>query len=240
MRLLIYSDLHLEIRPFDPPPVEADLVVLAGDIDNGSRGMEWARANFRGRVMYVPGNHEYYQGDIETTSRELRSAAGGNVELLDCDTRVIDGVRFLACTLWTDYSLAAPESRAEVIERSRRHNPDHTMIRDFAPETAIALCTRHKAWLERSLAAPFEGPTIVITHFAPHVGSIAPAFTSHPANPGFIVPLPGLMGGPLLWIHGHTHTAFDYEVSGTRVFCNPRGYPDESSGFRPGCVIDVG
>jgi hypothetical protein len=240
VRLAVYSDLHLEIRPFDPPAVEADVVVLAGDVDNGTRGIEWARDRFSGRIIYVPGNHEYYLGSIGETSRDLRAAAAGaRVDLLDCDRLDVSGVRFLACTLWTDYSLAGPAERGGVIERSRRHNPDHAMIRDFAPEDAIALCGRHRAWLEQSLAEPFGGPTVVITHFAPHTGSIAPAFAGHPANPGFIVPLTGLMGGPRLWIHGHTHTAFDYGVSGTRVFCNPRGYPDESTGFRADCVIDV-
>ena len=39
--------------------------------------------------------------------------------------------------------------------------------------------------------------------------------------------LPTLVRSPVaLWIHGHTHTAFDYTVDGTRVVCNPRGYLD--------------
>jgi predicted phosphodiesterase len=245
LRVAVFSDLHLEIRPLDPPRVDADVVVLAGDIDNGTRGIEWARDAFSGRVVYVPGNHEYYLGDLQVTARELRStASAANIDFLDCDARVIDGVRFVACTLWTDYSLASPERRAEVIERSRRYNPDHSMIRNgernFAPEDAVALCSRHRQWLEQALASPFDGTTVVITHFAPHPASIAPAFTNHPANPGFIVPLPHLMGRAQLWIHGHTHTAFDYEVSGTRIVCNPRGYPDESTGYRDDCVVEIG
>jgi predicted phosphodiesterase len=246
VRLHVLSDLHLEIRPLDPPAADADVVVLAGDIDNGVRGLEWARSAFAGhRVVYVPGNHEYYLGDMAETARSLRAyATHAGIELLDCDTTVIGGVRILGCTLWTDYSLAAPAERPEVIERSRRYNPDHSMIhvgdRPFAPEDAVALCARSRAWLARSLAEPFDGRTVVITHFAPHVGSIAPAFDRHPANPGFIVPLPDLMGRASLWIHGHTHTAFDYEVSGTRVVCNPRGYPDEGTGFRDDFVVDLG
>jgi len=46
---------------------------------------------------------------------------------------------------------------------------------------------------------------------------------------------------PDLWIHGHTHVACDYEIYGTRVMCNPRGYPSESSaeGFAPGLVVEI-
>ena len=46
---------------------------------------------------------------------------------------------------------------------------------------------------------------------------------------------------PELWIHGHTHVACDYEIHGTRVVCNPRGYPAESSSqeFLAGLVVEV-
>jgi hypothetical protein len=33
------------------------------------------------------------------------------------------------------------------------------------------------------------------------------------------------MGRAALWVHGHTHSSFDYLLNGTRVVCNPRGYP---------------
>ena len=47
------------------------------------------------------------------------------------------------------------------------------------------------------------------------------------------------MGRAPLWIHGHTHTAFDYTVRGTRVVCNPRGYAGEQTGFRADLVVEV-
>jgi len=109
----------------------------------------------------------------------------------------------------------------------------------FSPEDAIALCQRHRSWLEAQLADSFHGPTVVITHFAPHRDSIASRFLNHPANPGFIVDLDQLMGSADLWIHGHTHTAFDYEVRGTRIVCNPRGYADENTGFRTDRIVEI-
>ena len=244
LRLAIYSDLHLEIAPWQPPRVEADLVVLAGDIDNGTRGIEWARRSFDKPVLYVAGNHEYYEGDIARAQRELPEAARrADVQWFDCTESVMAGVRFLGCTLWTDYSLAPTEVRAAAMEQSRKRNPDYSFIRNgeraFAPEDAVALCSAHRAWLGDRLQEPFSGHTVVITHFAPHAGSIAREFLNHPANPGFIVPLDDLMGRAVLWIHGHTHTGFDYTVSGTRVVCNPRGYPDESSGFNPLRVVEL-
>jgi hypothetical protein len=164
------------------------------------------------------------------------------VTLLDCSEAVVEGVRFLGCTLWTDYSLV-PAERLTVIEAARRLNPDYQLIRygsrAFAPEDAIALCARHRAWLAAALAAPFPGKTVVITHFAPHPRSIAPAYVGHRANPGFVLDLEDMMGSAALWIHGHTHTFFDYRVRGTRVICNPRGYPAEPTGFAPGLTVEI-
>jgi predicted phosphodiesterase len=242
MRIAVLSDLHLEIAPFEPAQTDADLVVLAGDIDNGTRGLEWARRVFDAPILYVPGNHEYYGGEFGRVQDELAGAAlSYGIELLDCSERIIRGVRFLGCTLWTDYSLAPENERPLTIEQARRYNPDFAAIRfggrNFAPEDAMELCRRHRSWLEENLKAEAQ-PTVVITHFAPHRGSIASAFEGHRANPGFIVPLDPLMGRAQLWIHGHTHTAFDYAVDGTRIVCNPRGYPDETTGFAPDRLID--
>jgi 3',5'-cyclic AMP phosphodiesterase CpdA len=244
VRLRILSDLHLEIWPIELAPADADVVILAGDIANGAEGIEWARRMLDVPVIYVPGNHEPYDGEYGATQQAMRAAARRTgVELLECAERVIAGVRFLGCALWTDYSLAPEAVRANCIEAARKINPDYHVIRNgectFAPEDAIALHREHRAWLAQALERPFAGTTVVVTHFAPHPGSIAPAYAGHPANPGFVVDLNSMMGRAPLWIHGHTHTFFDYVVSGTRVVCNPRGYPKEPTGFVADFVVTV-
>ena len=166
-----------------------------------------------------------------------------SIHLLDCGELVIDHVRFLGCTLWTDFSLLDDEARPAAIERARKFNPDYQKIymgsRLLQPEDTIKLCVTHREWLERALTRPFEGTTVVITHFAPHRNSIAPQFVNNSANPGFIVPLDDLMAYAAVWIHGHTHNAFDYQVGRTRVFANPRGYAHEDSGFREDAILDI-
>ena len=243
MRIRIYSDVHLERGPFSPPGHDADVVVLAGDIANGAAGIEWAKATFEAPVLYLAGNHEYYDGEFEAVQAAMRAAAGGALELLDCTRIVFGGVRFLGCTLWTDYTLSPHGERPAIIEEARKLNPDYQKIRfgsrAMTPEDAIALCGRHRSWLSAELACPFSGQTVVITHFAPHPRSIAPAFAGHRANPAFVLDLENAMGVAALWIHGHTHTFFDYTVRGTRVVCNPRGYPHERTGFRPDLTVEI-
>src|SRR5581483_4637504 len=142
MRLLVLSDVHLEVEPFDPPPVQADLVVLAGDIANGTDGVEWAERSFRVPVIYVAGNHEYYERDFGAVRGALKGAANDRVRLLDCSEAISDDLRFLGCTLWTDYTLAPEAARAAVVEEARSKNPDYEKVRlggrKFAPEDAIA------------------------------------------------------------------------------------------------------
>jgi len=116
MRIHVLSDLHLEEQPFTPDAGDADVVVLAGDIHNGAAGIEWAEQVFGVPVLYLAGNHEYYDGEFDAVQAAMSAAARGSpVDLLDCSERIIDGVRFLGCTLWTDYSLAPEAARPAMI-----------------------------------------------------------------------------------------------------------------------------
>jgi predicted phosphodiesterase len=244
MRIRVFSDLHLEEAPFDPPAAEADVVVLAGDIHNGPAGIEWAKRTFAQPVVFVAGNHEPFDADLHATAAALRAAASGsNVQVLDCGETLIGGVRFLGCTLWSDFELYGESGRAVAIEALHRIAPDFRIItfgdRLFSPDDWLALHRAHRAWLEERLVAPFVGPTVVVTHFLPHPGSIAPHFAAHPLNPGFASLLEPLVARATLWIHGHTHAASDYVVGGTRVVCNPRGYPREQTGFRADLVVTL-
>lgn len=111
MRLLLLSDLHLEFHPFTPPPFaphEApDVVVLAGDIANGATGITWARQTFeRMEILYVPGNHEYYEGALDEVEAAMAQAGRVHgVHVLQNEAVTLGVVRFLGATLWTDFRL---------------------------------------------------------------------------------------------------------------------------------------
>jgi Icc-related predicted phosphoesterase len=241
MKIRILSDLHLEFSPRHPPlmlpEVDADVVVLAGDIDNGTRAIDWAEQAFQGTpVLYVPGNHEYYDGEIGETRAALRAraAASPNVRVLDNDELVLNGARFLGSTLWSDFELFGPDKKRAAIEDSLRYVVDFRAIRRgpalLKPEDTLAFHREARAFLQARLAAPFGGPTVVITHHAPHPGSVHPRWSSHLSSAAFVSDLTPLLDAPRLWIHGHTHDSFDYEAAGTRIVANPMGY--RSSNWR--------
>lgn len=265
IRIAVLSDLHLEIRRRHlvrdglsegeadaalrrlvseavAPARGADLVVLAGDVENGVAGIAWAARTFALQpVASIAGNHEFYGERIPGLLPRLLAAAGrsGNVTFLEnAEGRLrIRGraLRILGCTLWTDFLLHGEPGAAPAMEMAASRILDHERIaRDdgsrFLPADARARHAASRAFLEEALAEPFEGTTIVVTHHAPSPRSVAPEFAGDPLSPSFASDLTPLIERtrPALWIHGHTHHPVDHLVGETRVLSNPWGYPREA------------
>ncbi|MEJ2119354.1 MAG: metallophosphoesterase [Alphaproteobacteria bacterium] len=251
-RILIASDLHLEFSDIALDASAADVVVLAGDIHEGAAGIEWAKARFAQPVVYVAGNHEFYNGEVGAVTAAMKAAAeGSSVQVLDDEAVTIDGVRFLGAVLWTDFGLYGEAVKAEAFERCLKFMPDFKIVsygsEIFTPEDTIAIHQRSRDWLGGRLAEAHDGPSVVVTHHAPHRGSLAPRYAEDPVSAAFVSDLEPLIleAQPELWIHGHTHTPFDYRVGATRVVCNPRGYTRKPNGhkenpdFSPCFVVEV-
>jgi predicted phosphodiesterase len=265
MKLHILSDLHLEFdRPFDADYNDANVVVLAGDIDLHTRGLVWASREpaFDGKtVIYVPGNHEYYGSELVEMRAEMYRKAealraeGHRIFVLDCDAIEIDCVRVLGATCWTDYRLFGEGLKDIAMLDAKRMN-DHRLISFsdgrgqldsytkrsslFLPQHAERLHQHARAWLTDQLAQPFDGKTVVITHHLPSWRSVATRFERDTLTPAFASNLDHLVEQADLWIHGHTHDAFDYQLGRCRVVCNPMGYPGErGTGFRPDLVMEI-
>ena len=270
MNIHFLSDLHIEIK--NPPKgfmsdverVEADVTVLAGDIDVGLKGLELAFKINR-PVIYVMGNHEYYgkrsMSDLLKKMRE--KTAGTHVHLLENDTVVLDGVRFIGATLWTDFALMqdfvqrmdamliAQQQMNDyrVIQLRRRHEGGEQML---TPSHALTLHEESRAFIERELALPFEGKTVVVTHHAPSKesvdqrsmegeGAVRKALADMGCDSAYASHLDHLVERADLWIHGHTHVSLDYQIGKGRVVSNPRGYGGiaEVAGFNPVRIVEV-
>lgn len=242
MKLHIYSDLHNEFAPFEPGLSEADVVILAGDIDIKSRGVVWANDTFQCPVIYVCGNHEYYGGHIDRTLQKMRDAAAPHVHVLENEALILNQTRFLVTTAWTDYSSTGDVVAAKRIAWDWMN--DFTVIRTDAnfrrlrPDDLIAKSQAAYAWLTGELDKPFAGKTVVVTHHAPaldHLGDELP----EDLIAAYANDWPELLGMANLWVYGHTHFAADFIKNGCRVVSNPRGYPNQKTGFDPNLLIEI-
>jgi len=228
MKVQVLSDVHLDHAQYAHPLTDADIVVLAGDIGEGDLGVLWAKQVFDVPVVYVAGNHEFYDSDhtMKEVVEAMKAAAkGSNVTVLDNESLVLDGVRFIGSTMWTNLH-DVPDilySDAAYIKAGNGQLFD----KGFAQH----LFEENKAWLQSELSKSFDGTTVVVTHHAPSLQSIHHEYEGNPWNPCFVTDVECLMGGVDLWVHGHTHNNFDYSVGETRVVCNPRGYPCSFGGW---------
>lgn len=285
MKIQLLSDLHLESNPgfvAEPAP-DADLLVLAGDIGSyqlrrdGSRMAEpdWGLQRFSPSpqyagwpvpVLFVPGNHEYDALDFDQAHAGLRATCERlGLIWLERETLVLDGVRFIGTTLWSDYDALAdtvpakspkpsrPEQAADPLAQRLRQRHKAYRAANFYLEKMATLrhgrlfdaeAMREEAllcqdWLQAALAQPHEGPTVVVTHFAPSLRSADPRYGLTPGTAGFCNAIDPWLAHADLWLHGHLHCPHDYRVGRCRVVANPLGYAEknEQAAFLPqGCV----
>jgi predicted phosphodiesterase len=256
MKIALYSDLHHEIAAmwepesmWEPPPLDVDVVLLAGDISSRANGVNWAASSFAGiPVVYVSGNHEFYGVNIGFFDKNPALNLP-NVHFLDCATYVQDEVRFLGCTLWSSFELRGQENAEDYMLIARNYINDYRVITGsdgdrLRPEETRQLHKQSVTWLERELARPFAGKTVVVTHFAPHPFCVAREHRNSDVSPYFVNDLRNLINrhSIALWAFGHTHANCDFTTaSGCRVISNQLGYPKEQEyiGFQPGLIIEV-
>jgi len=249
LKIHILCDLHVEFGDFVPPDVGADVVVLAGDVHVKNRGLQWIfDQKFEVPVLYVLGNHEFYREKFPGLIDKLKiGAEGTNVHVLENDSIDIGGYRFFGCTLWSDMELLG-DPHVALIAAADTMN-DYRLIRlsktyrRLSPRDTRMYHFRSVRKLTEFLKAGEPERSIVVMHHAPSIRSIADRYKSDPVSAAFASNMDDfiLEHQPRLWIHGHTHENFDYEIGKTRVVCNPRGYAsiEENKGFRPDYTLVV-
>jgi predicted phosphodiesterase len=221
-------------------------------------------------VLLVPGNHEYDGLDFDEGHARLRATCTRlGITWLEREVLHLNGVRFVGTTLWSDFDALGPLTGQVLPEKLPAHfshpNSQYTRqlkARDKAFRAANYYLrktgtTRHgqawlaepmrehalhcQAWLNAALNTPFDGPTVVVTHFAPSLRSADPRYGQTPGTAGFCNSLDALLSKAQLWLHGHLHCPSDYVVNGCRVVANPLGYAhkNEQLTFRPQCLLSV-
>jgi len=265
MKIHILSDLHNEFlrgRSTSPehiwkgeiPVTDADLIILAGDIDVGTKGIEWAiRESERldKPIIYITGNHEYYTYEIHDLNKKIiELAQNTNVTFLNPGEIIFDNVRIIGGTLWTDYKAYPAISQSDNMHYVGNALNDHSVIsiinddkkQRFTPDDALLLHTKDLKFITRKLEVPFDGNTIVVTHHGPHMICQHQSFNLSPISTGFHSDLSQIFNDYSIdvWVYGLTHSNLDMIVSDTRIVSNQAGYPSENiTGFIPSFCLDI-
>ena len=221
-------------------------------------------------VLYIPGNHEYDMRDFDATHEQLRqTCARLGITWLEREVVMFpapcftDGkpVRFIGTTLWSDFDALGPTDAAAIASptalsqqlkaRDKAFRAANFYLRKAGTTRQevpmLAAQVRDQAlvcqdWLRSALQMPFDGTTVVVTHFAPSLKSADPRYGMTPGTAGFCNALDDLLPLADIWLHGHLHAPSDYRAQGCRVVANPMGYArkNEQATFQQSMIIKTG
>jgi predicted phosphodiesterase len=260
------SDIHLEfyktLKLIPEIPVNADILVLAGDVGYPTMPIFWDFLELQSRrfahIILVAGNHEYYHTNtaiskgriltMEEMDELIRSEIArrelANVHFLQCGTVIIDDIEFVGATLWTDIPR---EKTVDVVEAmsdySRIFTKDEKTqtIHTVSVEVLNKLHREHRQFLcSQAGRAAAKRRTVFITHHLPSYSMIHSRYSNNPINCAFASDtLHTVPVKPDVWICGHSHTAFNNIIDGVHCVMNPIGYPDENKNINWGAYISI-
>lgn len=249
MKILSYSDLHLEFRHgwSLPPDLDGDILVLAGDIITFKdfTPLESLLRDWKKPVLFVAGNHEYYtrspMRDDEDRFRNWLTEKLPHVYFLRDEGVAFGGVNFFGGTMWTNFKSGNATSmrNAQVGLNDFRYIRNNEEV--FTPKASIEQHQQFIVALEQWVAKRSPDPNVIITHHAPVINprsqylfsQLEPAFVSYEMT-CYIEKYE-----PALWIYGHTHECDVQCVGKTRIISNQLGYPRHSDGYENTGVFDI-
>jgi predicted phosphohydrolase len=231
VKIQIASDLHIETFEETPSAKDyitpsADILILAGDIgrlhkyEQLKAFLSEVCSMFQG-VIYVPGNHEYYNVDnvapknmysLKTDLYSIKKEIE-NLYIMDRNSIIIDDVCIFGCTLWSEPKGYVPRFIVRI--RGMTTEKYHAMfVRDVGYiESMIRYCSLKNL------------KPVVVTHHPPTYDVINPKVRER-FKFLYASDLDHLLYKEKVhtWIFGHVHLNFDYVTTGgTRLVSNQKG-----------------
>jgi hypothetical protein len=186
-------------------------------------------------VLYLYGNHEFYDHDLLAVQHQMPLLVQDNVTILDNHSTIINGINFIGSTLWADVEPGAFLSM----------NDSCLIENDGQP---LSLQEVHQMFHENlefiHSQVLDDMKNVVITHHAPSMDMInLSRYGEGVINTGYATDVIDQFSPDdiALWICGHTHGCKDITINGIRCVSNCRGYVGlgEVAGFDPNKVIEV-
>lgn len=215
------------------------MLVIPGDFTVGMEHatlLEELTKRFKA-VVFVCGNHEYYDHDIQVVD-SLYSEMDKEIEnfhFLQGSSVIINKVRFIGGTFWTDCRNQDPlvmmRMKREINDFSRIHNSGKL----FTPEDSVEINSRQRLFFMKETFREFDGETIIVSHHAPDMICSDRQFGQDESSYAFCnTRLEGFLESGTFghWLHGHVHHSVDEMIDlndkKVRILCNPRGYVGHS------------
>lgn len=203
-------------------------------------------------VIYVAGNHEFYNGKFYKSLQYLRDECSQypNVYFMENDCKLIDDVMFIGATLWTDMNRGDPITLHAVRDMMNDFRIIKNDKKEYSSLKPIDVALRHKEslkYFQSVLDENKERKCVIVGHHSPSYQSMHPMYSNdhlmngayHSDLSEFIFDNPQIV----LWTHGHTHHCFDYKIGNCRIVCNPRGYQtvssNEETGWDPNIILEI-
>lgn len=253
MNFDIASDLHIfsEHTLFDTffSP-KSELLLLAGDVTEINRAAALFPVLKRmgecwKKILWIPGNHEYYYSMLPHCIDRLKKYLLNFQSFIVLDNDVYDSgdVVFIGSTLWSDMFHNDPLA----VEMCRTNIRDYYCIlkgpfgkKTILPNHTMALFKKNLAFLKKKVKEYKDRDVVIITHHAPSPLSISDRWSGSILNGAFMSDLSDfILSRPniKMWVHGHVHGEFDYQIGHCRVVCHPKGYHgelyDNHADYRP-------
>jgi Icc-related predicted phosphoesterase len=248
MRVFALSDIHIDfavnarwIDNLSAADYTADVLILAGDVTDILKSLEWClgllAARFR-KVLFVPGNHDLWvtRDPQEKTSLQKfdQIAAVADSTGVAMSPLHWDGLSIYPLLGWYDYSFGEPSGllKAAWMDYRACRWPSGFDERRITEHFAAL----NEAHILRSGCAPTDHSNqtvITFSHFLPRKDIIPP---SRRVPPGLLDPVLGSAGldhqlrrcRPKLHVFGHSHVNRSLTIDGVTYINNAFGYPDET------------
>ncbi len=252
MKIKLFSDIHLGFRLDYEPNLEGiDVLCLAGDIGEGLTAWEFSDKLLKKypilKIVEVPGNHLYYSSHrMEKIDRRMKEKSEENDRyfFLNNSSVVIDNVRFIGSTLWTDFNRMNSTDIYNIqfgLNDYKYITTEKLNYKGITPFFVNYLYEQSKEYIFNELNNSKE-VCIVVTHHQPFLTE-----SNSVLKYAFEVDLTDDFNKAerlcTYWFSGHTHCSHRISkpfTNGEVVFIsNQLGYPNEDTGFQEDLVIEI-
>lgn len=266
MKIAIASDIHLEFGSLELHNKEkADVLILAGDIITVNDLFEKGERHYLGdrefihnksnrfhsffqqvceefpHIIYIFGNHEYYNGDFATGLYHARKKLSylKNLHILEKEKFILNDITFLCGTMWTDfdkkdeYGMRLIEHRMndfQLVNNSNKKSTDGYFRPGFCADDAYDEHQKFLSFVREELSNEDNRKVVMVTHHCPSKICIPEKYRGYEfaiMNPGYVSDLDDfILDNPKIshWICGHSHRRLDAMIGPTNILMNCRGY----------------